>query len=154
MFHRNMQIICGCLWLIIAHHGFPSKTDSRDVKGGLLRIISSHLIILSYVLESETLHWPDPQFREVPCFRLHVPLKIPLGGACPGGFARTGEDTKEESGHQKEPEGSNWRVGCLRPMTAEEGWNPGSRVVLWLETRLHPTLSHCTALTMGSLALL
>lgn len=40
--------------------------------------LQSFHYLLWFVVESETLHWPDPKFREAPCFPLCVLLKTPV----------------------------------------------------------------------------
>lgn len=65
--------------------GFPSRTDARGMKDGWLRVeeskdnLQSLNYFLWFVLESETLHWPDPKLREAPCVPLCVFLKTPVG---------------------------------------------------------------------------
>lgn len=64
-------------------HRIWMRTDREQT---ILRIIFSPIIFLvSYVSENKTHHRPDPKFREIPRYRLYMPLKIPRCGTFPTG---------------------------------------------------------------------
>jgi hypothetical protein len=115
----------GFLWPIVVHHRISLKNNFKGCEGQRTKNPRDNLqlftCLFSCVLESKTLHWPDPKFREIPHYPLFLPLKISRSFTCPARKAR--QDTKEESSYQEEPEGGVRRVTCSGPIAAGGGWS-------------------------------